>query len=257
LCAYLRSCFGTSTGISFINSTSLKVFHNRRISQHKVFKDVAARGKTSVDWFFGLKLHLVINDKGELLNFQVTPGNVDDRKPIPELLQHLFGKVFADKGYISQKMFKELMESVGVQVVTKLKRNMKQRLRSLVVTKTCSCRDSYWPTEECFPDWTFPASFSGQLLCQHSLWLDCLFSSTKKARNRYGTQQVVFCLTRTDVIFSSERERNVGCRQQKLIDTVIDTGFNGFISLPSSIITALVLDDLILADAEIQAAIQN
>jgi predicted aspartyl protease len=49
----------------------------------------------------------------------------------------------------------------------------------------------------------------------------------------------------------------VGCRQQKLIDTVIDTGFNGFISLPSSIITALVLDDLILADAEIQAAIQN
>jgi Transposase DDE domain len=111
-----------------MDSTSLKVCHNRRISQHKVFKDVAARGKISVDWFFGLKLHLVINDKGELLNFQVTPGNVDDRKPIPELLQHLFGKVFADKGYISQKMFKELMESVGVQVVTKLKRNMKQRL---------------------------------------------------------------------------------------------------------------------------------
>ena len=128
LCAYLRTCFGTCTGISFMDSTSLKVCHNRRISQHQVFKDVAARGKTSVDWFFGLKLHLVVNDKGELLNFQVTPGNVDDRKPVPELLQHLFGKVFADKGYISQKMFKELLESVGVQVVTKLKRNMKQRL---------------------------------------------------------------------------------------------------------------------------------
>jgi hypothetical protein len=76
-----------------------------------VFKDIAARGKTSVDWFFGLKLHLVINDKGELLNFQVTPGNVDDRKPVPELLQHLFGKVFADKGYISQKMFKLSIEN--------------------------------------------------------------------------------------------------------------------------------------------------
>ena len=139
LCGYLRSCFGTCTGISFMDSTCLKVCwagdppssHNRRINQHKVFKDVAARGKTSVDWFFGLKLHLVINDKGELLNFQVTPGNVDDRKPVPDLLQHLFGKVFADKGYISQKLFEQLMNSVGVQVVTKLKRNMKQRLMSL------------------------------------------------------------------------------------------------------------------------------
>ena len=139
LCGYLRSCFGTCTGISFMDSTCLKVCwagdppssHNRRINQHKVFKDIAARGKTSVDWLFGLKLHLVINDRGELLNFQVTPGNVDDRKPVPDLLQHLFGKVFADKGYISQKLFEELMNSVGVQVVTKLKRNMKQRLMSL------------------------------------------------------------------------------------------------------------------------------
>jgi hypothetical protein len=114
-----------------MDATSLKVCHNRRINQHKVFKDIAARGKTSVDWFFGLKLHLVINDKGELLNFQVTPGNVDDRKPVPELLQHLFGQVFADKGYVSQKLFKELMESVGVKLVTKLKRNMKQRLMVL------------------------------------------------------------------------------------------------------------------------------
>jgi hypothetical protein len=104
LCAYLRSCFGRCTGLSFIDSTSLKVCHNRRISQHKVFQGLAARGKTSVDWFFGLKLHLVVNDRGELLNFMVTPGNVDDRKPVPELLQELFGRVFADKGYISQKL---------------------------------------------------------------------------------------------------------------------------------------------------------
>jgi Transposase DDE domain len=131
LCAYLRSCFGQCTGISFMDSTCLKVCHNRRISQHRVFKNLAARGKTSVDWFFGFKLHLVVNDKGELLNCQVTPGNVDDRKPVPDLLQHLFGKVFADKGYISQKLFEELMSSLGVQLVTKLKRNMKQRLMPL------------------------------------------------------------------------------------------------------------------------------
>jgi hypothetical protein len=98
LCAYVRSCFGRCTGLSFMDSTSLKVCYNRRIPQHQVFQGLAARGKTSVDWFFGFKLHLVVNDRGELLNFTVTPGNVDDRKPVPQLLQELFGRVFADSG---------------------------------------------------------------------------------------------------------------------------------------------------------------
>ena len=131
LCAYVRSCFGVCRGISFMDSTSLKVCHNRRISQHKVFNNLAARGKTSVDWFFGFKLHLVVNDRGELLNFVLTPGNTDDRTPVPKLLQQLFGKVFADKGYISQKLAKQLLESTGVQLFTKFKRNMKNRLMPL------------------------------------------------------------------------------------------------------------------------------
>jgi transposase len=139
LCAYLRSCFGTCSGISFIDSTSLKVCHNRRIKQHKVFKDLAARGKTSVVhlrwgealWFFGFKLHLVVNDQGELLNVIVTPGNTDDRTPVPQRLQQLIGKVFADKGYGSQKLAKQLLETAGIQLITKLKRNMKQRLMPL------------------------------------------------------------------------------------------------------------------------------
>lgn len=132
LCAYLRSCFGRCTGISFIDSTSLKVCHNRRIKQHRVFENLAARGKTSVDWFFGFKLHLVVNDKGELLNFVLTPGNTDDRTPVSKLLQQLFGRVFADKGYVSQKLAKQLLESIGVTLITKLKRNMKNRLMPLV-----------------------------------------------------------------------------------------------------------------------------
>ncbi len=131
LCAYLRECFGSCTGISFLDSTSLKVCHNRRIQQHKVFENLAARGKTSVDWFFGFKLHLVVNDKGELLNFTLTPGNTDDRQPVPKLLQQLFGKVFADKGYISQTLAKRLLETVGVQLITKLRRNMNNRLMPL------------------------------------------------------------------------------------------------------------------------------
>lgn len=131
LCAYVRYQFGAVTGISFLDSTSLKVCHNRRIGQHKVFEGRATRGKTSVDWFFGFKLHLVVNDKGELLNFTLTPGNIDDRQPVPKLLQRLIGKVFADKGYVSQKLAEQLLNSVGIQLITKLKRNMKNRLMPL------------------------------------------------------------------------------------------------------------------------------
>lgn len=131
LCAYLRSRFGRCTGLSFLDSTSLKVCHNRRIPQHKVFKNLAARGKTSVDWFYGFKLHLVVNDQGELLNFTLTPGNTDDRTPVLKLLQRLVGKVFADKGYISQKLAEQLLQTTGVQLITKLRRNMKQRLMAV------------------------------------------------------------------------------------------------------------------------------
>jgi transposase len=131
LCAYLRSGFGRCTGISFLDATCLRVCHNRRIQQHKVFKGLAARGKTSVDWFYGFKLHLVVNDCGELLNFTLTPGNVDDRTPVSKLLQQLFGKVFADKGYVSAPLAQQLMEMTGVELITKLRRNMKQRLMPL------------------------------------------------------------------------------------------------------------------------------
>lgn len=96
-----------------------------------MFKNLAAGGKTSVDWFFGFKLHVVVNDQGELLNFVVTPGNTDDRTPVPKLLQQLFGKVFADKGYVSQQLTKQLLESIGIQLITKLKRNLKNCLMPL------------------------------------------------------------------------------------------------------------------------------
>ena len=127
LCGYLQSRKGQCSGISFIDSTSLRVCHNRRIHSHKVFAECARRGKTSVDWFFGFKLHLVINDRGELLSVRLTPGNTDDRRPVPELVKGLFGKLFGDKGYISQPLF-DLLYGEGVQLVTKLKRGMKNRL---------------------------------------------------------------------------------------------------------------------------------
>ena len=106
----------------------MTVCHNRRIAQHKVFRDLAARGKTSVGWFFGFKLHLVVNDCGELLQVALTPGNTDDRKPVPNLANALFGQLFADKGYISYALTKQLLTTFGVRLVTPLKRKMKPRL---------------------------------------------------------------------------------------------------------------------------------
>ncbi len=127
LMAYLQACMGKCTGISFIDATPLAVCHNKRITRHRVFDGFAARGKTTMGWFYGFKLHLVVNDCGELVAFQLTPGNVDDRKPVPDLSQHLFGKLFGDKGYLSQQLFEQLFVQ-GVQLITMLRANMKNRL---------------------------------------------------------------------------------------------------------------------------------
>jgi len=130
LCAYLRYCYGTCSGISFIDSTALAVCHNRRIHQHAVFDGVAARGRTSVDWFFGFKLHLIVNDQGEVLACRVAAGNVDDRQPVPDLVQRFFGKLFGDKGYVSQPLTDQLRQQ-GVQLITKVRSNMKNRLMDM------------------------------------------------------------------------------------------------------------------------------
>ena len=68
---------GKCTGISFVDSTPLRVCRNQRILIHKTFKGIAQRGKCSMGWFFGFKLHLICNEKGELLNFMITPGGID------------------------------------------------------------------------------------------------------------------------------------------------------------------------------------
>ena len=116
LCAYLNTRFGQCSGISFIDSLPLAVCHNRRIHSHRVFADLARRGRNSVDWFCGFKLHLIVNDAGELLAIWLTTGNVDDRKPVPRLTKKLFGKLIGDKGYISQKLF-ELLIGRGLQLI--------------------------------------------------------------------------------------------------------------------------------------------
>jgi hypothetical protein len=128
---FSQGCLGKCTGIAFIDSTILTVCHIKRVSSHRVFRKIARRGKTSTGWFFGFKLHLIINDLGEILAYMLTAGNVDDRSPVLELCKKLFGKLFGDRGYISNELFQELYEK-GIQIITRLKSNMKNKLINMI-----------------------------------------------------------------------------------------------------------------------------
>jgi hypothetical protein len=130
LFAYLLYRLGVVTGIAFIDSTSIAVCHNKRIRRNKVFKVLAKRGKTTSGWFYGFKLHLIINDRGEILAFQLTPGNVADVSMVETLSKGIFGKLFGDKGYISSTVGKKLLDR-GLQLFTTIKSNMKQKLLSM------------------------------------------------------------------------------------------------------------------------------
>jgi hypothetical protein len=123
---------GKCTGISFIDSTPLRACHIKREHSHKVLKGLATKGQCSIGWFFGLKLHFVINDKGEILDFVLTPANTNDRKPLigTNILSKIYGKLFGDKGYISQSLFEQLFID-GIHLITKLRKNMKNSLMHL------------------------------------------------------------------------------------------------------------------------------
>lgn len=128
---FFLHCFtGEKTGIYFIDSTLLKVCHIKRERQNKVFCGIAKKAKSTMGWFFGFKLHLIINDKGEIMAFKITKGNVDDRIPVPDLAKNLVGKLVGDKGYISIKLFKKLYQH-GLQLITKIKKNMKNKFMLL------------------------------------------------------------------------------------------------------------------------------
>jgi hypothetical protein len=124
---FIKEHQGELTGIYFIDSTVLTTCHVKRASSHKVFKGVAKWGKTTVGWFFGFKLHLVINHHAEIVAFRITSGNINDREPVPSMLENMKGKAYADKGYIGERLFKTLKEK-GMHLFTKIKKNMKNKL---------------------------------------------------------------------------------------------------------------------------------
>lgn len=122
--ALFQSLKGQCTGLSIVDSTPLAVCDNLRIKRHKVFKGMAERGKSSTGWFFGFKLHTVINHQGELIAVSLTPGNVDDRKPVSDLCKQVLGKLYGDRGYLSKALTAKLRDK-GVELITKVRKNMK------------------------------------------------------------------------------------------------------------------------------------
>ena len=125
-------CLGECTGISFVDSTPIRVCKNKRIKRNKVFKGIAELGKSTMGFFFGFKLHLIINDKGEILNFVITQGNVDDREPLKNerFIESIKGKLYGDKGYLSKELTNILFVD-GLHLVTNIRNNMKNCLMEL------------------------------------------------------------------------------------------------------------------------------
>lgn len=125
-------CLGKCTGISFVDSTPIRVCKNKRIGNNKVFDGIATTGRSTMGWFHGFKLHLVVNDKGEVLDFVITQANVDDRQPLKEgnILRRIFGSLYADKGYISKDLAAMLFGD-GLHLVTGIRNNMKNVLMTL------------------------------------------------------------------------------------------------------------------------------
>ena len=130
LMVLLHGLSGEQTGVYFVDSTKLAVCHNRRIHRHKVFDGLAARGKTSMGWFYGLKLHFVINHKGQIVAVKITPGNTADSTVLDEMTRHLAGKLYADKGYIGRELFHKLWRR-GLHLITSIRRNMRNYLMPL------------------------------------------------------------------------------------------------------------------------------
>lgn len=130
ICSYLTSKLGKPTGIQFVDSTKIEVCHIIRAKRNKVFDGIACHGKGTMGWSFGFKLHLIINHLGEIISLKLTKGNEDDRKPIPEMFEGLWGKLYADKGYISKALTGELLDK-GIELITTVRKNMKKKFISL------------------------------------------------------------------------------------------------------------------------------
>lgn len=129
LYAFLHTmCMGKITEANYIDSKPLEVCHLKREKSHKVFKHIAQKGVTSKGYFHGLKLHMICNQQGEPVRFQLTSGNVSDNNEqlLKKMLEDFEGKVYGDKGYLTKH--KAFFEERGCKIISKVRKNMKKPL---------------------------------------------------------------------------------------------------------------------------------
>ena len=158
LICLLKSLMGEVSDYMFIDATPHAVCHNRREASHKVFKDLAAKGKTSTGFFFGLKLHMLINTQGEIVRLAITPGNCDDRSPVRDMLKGIKTKLIGDKGYVSKDLFNDLFQQ-GTTLITKVRKNMNNRLMEMT--------DKLMLMKRCFIESIFSSMKSLNTLIHH------------------------------------------------------------------------------------------
>lgn len=128
---YLSQLFkGEKKGIYFVDSTPIEVCHIKRANRNKTFKDLALKSKSTMGYFYGFKLHIVVNDKGEIMAFKLTDSKTDYRACVDDLTQGLTGKIVGDKGYI-KKALSESLFARGLKLITRIKKNMKAKLMLL------------------------------------------------------------------------------------------------------------------------------
>ena len=130
LCSYFATIKGKPTGLEFVDSTCVKVCYNLRIPRHKTMAGIAQRGKGTMGWFYGFKLHLIVNYKGDIVAAKITPANVHDTKPVAEMTVPSMDKLYGDKGYISKSLTSELFDK-GITLITNVRKNMKKKALSL------------------------------------------------------------------------------------------------------------------------------
>jgi Transposase DDE domain len=124
LSVLLHILFVSCNGISIVDSTALKVCHIKREKRHKTFKGIAQKSKGTMGWFFGFKLHVIVNQKGELMDAKLDSARVDDREVLSKMCHNLFGDLIGDRGYIG-KEFKETLKNMGINLITRGRKNMK------------------------------------------------------------------------------------------------------------------------------------
>lgn len=133
LTLFLKTCcLGECSGITYVDSTPIRVCKNKRIKNHKVFNGMAEVGKSTMGWFYGFKLHIIVNEKGEIINFVITQANTDDRDPLKNnsFLKKVYGKLYGDKGYLSKDLTQALFID-GIHLITGIRNKMKNCLLEL------------------------------------------------------------------------------------------------------------------------------